>query len=58
MANRRNFLKLGAVTAGAAFAGSGVLIRAKEQPLVGGKDFSPRTGAMRQQYSCGRCFWA
>ena len=44
MATRREFLKLGAVTATAALAGGGTLVSAKSAPLVGGKGVSQRTG--------------
>ena len=56
MVNRRNFLKLGAVTATAAVAGTGALVSA--QPLdQGGRDYSPRTGKERQAIptACWQC---
>ena len=58
MVNRRNFLKLGAATAGATLAGGGALTAAKGAPLLmGGKDFSPRTGKARKAVptACWQC---
>ncbi|MEE9250670.1 MAG: molybdopterin-dependent oxidoreductase [Alphaproteobacteria bacterium] len=56
METRRNFLKLGAATAGAAAAGQGALISARELER-GGKDYSPRTGKERQAIptACWQC---
>ncbi|MBT6405994.1 MAG: molybdopterin-dependent oxidoreductase, partial [Rhodospirillaceae bacterium] len=44
MVSRRNFLKLGAATATATLAGGVSLSSAKDLPVKGGKDFSPKTG--------------
>ena len=57
MANRRDFLKLGAATAGVALAGGSALSTARDLPLAGGKDFSPTTGAERAAVpsACWQC---
>ena len=57
MASRRDFLKLGAATAGVALAGGSALSTAKNLPLTGGKDFSPRTGKERRAVptACWQC---
>ncbi|HEX20207.1 MAG TPA: twin-arginine translocation signal domain-containing protein, partial [Acidiferrobacteraceae bacterium] len=57
MANRRDFLKLGAAAATVALTGKTVLTAAKELPLTGGKDFSPGTGAERTAVptACWQC---
>ncbi|MCH7485373.1 MAG: molybdopterin-dependent oxidoreductase [Proteobacteria bacterium] len=59
MVSRRNFLKLGAATAAAsaALAGAGALTRAKDLPIKGGKDFSPKTGKERAGIptACWQC---
>ncbi|MFQ5617521.1 MAG: molybdopterin-dependent oxidoreductase [Rhodospirillales bacterium] len=57
MVSRRNFLKLGAATATAAYAGTGALSTAKDLPITGGKDFSPRTGKARHAIpsTCWQC---
>ena len=44
MVSRRNFLKLGAVTATATLVGGASLSSAKDLPVKGGKDFSPKSG--------------
>ncbi len=56
MVTRRNFLKLGAVTATAALAGQGALVSAREFEQ-GGKDFSPLTGNARAALptACWQC---
>ena len=56
MVTRRNFLKLGAVSATAALAGQGALVAARElEP--GGRDFSPLTGSERAALptACWQC---
>ncbi len=57
MANRRDFLKLGAATAGVALAGGSALSTARKLPLAGGRDFSPTTGAERAAVpsACWQC---
>ena len=57
MTSRRDFLKLGAASTAIALAGGATLSTAKELPLTGGKDFSPRTGAERNAVpsACWQC---
>jgi anaerobic selenocysteine-containing dehydrogenase len=57
MTSRRDFLKLGAASKAIALAGGATLSTAKELPLTGGKDFSPRTGAERNAVpsACWQC---
>jgi anaerobic selenocysteine-containing dehydrogenase len=59
MANRRNFLKIGAATATATAVG-GVSLQARAKgdlPIRGGKDFSPTTGKERKAIpsACWQC---
>jgi anaerobic selenocysteine-containing dehydrogenase len=57
MAGRREFLKLGAAAATVTLTGGAALSVAKELPLRGGKDFSPRTGKERGSVpsACWQC---
>jgi len=58
MTTRRDFLKLGAVSATVAVTGTTALTVAKGAPfLKGGKDFSPRTGVERKAVptACWQC---
>ena len=57
MVSRRNFLKLGAAAAAVTAAAGATLAAAKELPLKGGKDFSPRTGKARTAVAsaCWQC---
>ena len=58
MVSRRNFLRLGAVAATTTtFAGAAALTAAKDLPIRGGKDFSPRTGKERRAIpsACWQC---
>ena len=57
MINRRNLLKLGALTATASIAGGGSLYAARGLPIYGGVDFSPKTGKKRTAVptSCWQC---
>jgi len=57
MLNRRNFLKLGAVSATAMAAVGTTLSPAKALPIRGGRDFSPKTGRPRTAVptACWQC---
>ena len=57
MFNRRNFLKLGAASTAIPLSGGLTLAKAKELPIMGGKDFSPETGDERQLIpsACWQC---
>ncbi|NQV54588.1 MAG: molybdopterin-dependent oxidoreductase, partial [Rhodospirillales bacterium] len=57
MVSRRNFLKLGAVAASASVAGVPTLRAANSPKIMGGMDFSPKTGAKRTAVptACWQC---
>ncbi len=58
MLNRRNFFKLGAVAAAtSAFSGTAAITAAKDLPIRGGKDFSPKTLKARTAVptACWQC---